>query len=106
MTYHVNLKSGKLFKSQGNHGARYNGKEGFGMAKTNDSFVPPEVIAISKVQANTEVSACSQKDQDIKNTPNWEKDLTMDGVPKQIWFGANLSKRWEEIKTPLAVVSG
>ncbi len=75
----------------------YNDKEAFGIAQTTDTFVPPEVKVITAQEATKELSLCADKDTNIKVRPDYEADLTMDGIPKEIWYGAKLSKRWDKV---------
>lgn len=73
-----------------------NDKEGYGIAKSNDTFVPPEVEVITAGVANSELGKCIAKEASIKGKPDFLTDLTMDGKPKSIWWGANLTHRWDE----------
>lgn len=75
----------------------YNDKEGFGIASTNDTFVPPEVEVITGKAATDELAICADKDALIKAMPDYETDITMEGTPKEIWYGAKLAKRWDRV---------
>ena len=76
----------------------YNDKEGFGIASTNDIFIPPEVKIIAEKVATDELALCETKDNEIKMSPDYETDLTMDGIPKEIWYGTKLLERWDKTK--------
>lgn len=84
----------------------YNDKEGFGIAKTNDTFIPPEVDVITAKDATDELALCPSKNDVIKSKSDYLTDLTRDGIPKEIWYGAKLAKRWDKINTPMGVSRG
>jgi hypothetical protein len=79
----------------------YNDKEGYGIAQADDTFVPPEVTVIDALTASKELSACPTKLTATKLSADYQTDLTMDGIPKRIWYGANIKDRWKAVEAAI-----
>lgn len=64
----------------------YNDKEGYGIAQTDDTFVPPEVAKITKSEADQIMAKAKVKDG--------------------VFFGDKLTHRWDKIEEEEEVALG
>jgi hypothetical protein len=69
----------------------YNDRAGYGIAHTDDTFVPPEVTVITEKEALAEIAAAPLKAAEIAKSLLAVK--TCAGLPADIWYGKKLADR-------------
>lgn len=75
------------------------------MAKTTDSFIPPEGTVVTAGEINSEPVQCTANSVDTKGIPDYLKDLTEEeivhlwthGISGELGSGVNPHKRWDKV---------